>query len=502
MAVQLKRDGASASSPPRTRPSGRPFIRTAHALIALLALIAASILAAPEAAAADRSSHTDWHVNDYPELSGPKRYWRDCESGMGWGDNNCVYTGAAPWQPQATNCATWNMGLRAGEQTVLVHVPYKHATAETPYRINVYDYYTGEYIWYAKWLKQGDPGGWTELSTIDFGLSRVVISSCDNKATSTGWIGIDAIAMRCVNDCAPPNGATPRNVQASVFDGNQVMVTWDSGSTWQFPHEEFRVRYSRPPLVDHHEYGSRKEWTSEAYRAYSHVHYSPPLWSGVTYTVEVWAVDIFGRITESATASITNHPPPCGLGPYDFLDSELADLTEYNKVMAGVRDGLDVLGTLDPTPLSDGSSAVLSAMLGDNDEMWISIISMAPYIGDISKAGKAGKRFKQVLSKSKSLRDKAIRKYDNPTRNLPNFRKADIVAKLDIYSSFVRRTKHRYRGVDNLYDYFTDGYGRVHKVVGKLKRQTLDYPSDYMNEVGDLVRKTGKKGDTNGTHYS
>jgi hypothetical protein len=49
---------------------------------------------------------------------------------------------------------------------------------------------------------------------------------------------------------------------------------------------------------------------------------------------------------------------------------------------------LDVAGIFDPTPVSDGASALLSVSQGHWGDAAISVVAMVPYVGDLAKAGK------------------------------------------------------------------------------------------------------------------
>ncbi len=48
----------------------------------------------------------------------------------------------------------------------------------------------------------------------------------------------------------------------------------------------------------------------------------------------------------------------------------------------------DIAGIFDPTPLSDGAGAVLSAARGDILGVGLSLLGMIPYVGDLGKIGK------------------------------------------------------------------------------------------------------------------
>ncbi len=62
----------------------------------------------------------------------------------------------------------------------------------------------------------------------------------------------------------------------------------------------------------------------------------------------------------------------------------------------GVQLGLDLGGIVDPTPITDGASALISVGRGDWWGAGISVLGMAPYVGDLAKLGKLGRYGKSV----------------------------------------------------------------------------------------------------------
>lgn len=73
------------------------------------------------------------------------------------------------------------------------------------------------------------------------------------------------------------------------------------------------------------------------------------------------------------------------------IDGELiADLTQM---------GLDLTGIVDPTPISDGANALISALRGDWLGAGLSALSIVPYVGDAAKLGKLGK-WAETVAKS------------------------------------------------------------------------------------------------------
>lgn len=63
---------------------------------------------------------------------------------------------------------------------------------------------------------------------------------------------------------------------------------------------------------------------------------------------------------------------------------------------------LDIVGLVDPTPISDGANGIISLARGDWLGAGISAVSMIPYIGDAAKLGKLG-RYAETMAKAVDL---------------------------------------------------------------------------------------------------
>jgi hypothetical protein len=63
---------------------------------------------------------------------------------------------------------------------------------------------------------------------------------------------------------------------------------------------------------------------------------------------------------------------------------------------------LDIVGIVDPTPISDGLNGLISAKRGDVTGAMISAVSMVPVIGDVAKAGKFA-RYAKTLANAVDL---------------------------------------------------------------------------------------------------
>jgi hypothetical protein len=75
---------------------------------------------------------------------------------------------------------------------------------------------------------------------------------------------------------------------------------------------------------------------------------------------------------------------------------------EQNLLLDLSQIALDLVGFADPTPVSDGANALISAGRGDWFGAGISAVAMLPLLGDLAKAGKLG-RWAQTVEKTVAL---------------------------------------------------------------------------------------------------
>jgi hypothetical protein len=111
-----------------------------------------------------------------------------------------------------------------------------------------------------------------------------------------------------------------------------------------------------------------------------------------------------------------------GILIYIFGDDTLHDIIDDNRSEDEILIeellvlGLDIAGVADPTGLCDGASAGISLKNGEFVDAAISVVSIIPWIGDLSKAGKLPKLTK-TLGKiiKRAGESKAFAKQIKPT---------------------------------------------------------------------------------------
>lgn len=88
---------------------------------------------------------------------------------------------------------------------------------------------------------------------------------------------------------------------------------------------------------------------------------------------------------DTGTLNRTRSPQPGPTGGLALSKEEQELLTDISQMV------LDLTGIIDPTPISDGSNALISIGRGDWLGAGLSGISLIPYVGDLAKAGKLGR---------------------------------------------------------------------------------------------------------------
>ena len=286
------------------------------------------------------------------------------------------------------------------------------------------DVTTGEIHQYSYQLYQGDVYGWKHNAfSGSLRASDVTLTVCDNEALENGrthtWkarqIGIDAIKVTCVAACNDIGVVHELpHLKASVHNVDTLKLTWSKPRDLAAEEHDiagYRIQYFsdgwESPIYE----------MDEEYR----YHYSPILQSHRLYTAKVWSVDVFGRSIHYKAVSILLDPAKL-LEP-DILDSYLYypddDVWITKDDIRAARDGLDGLGIVDPTYFSDGSSGVISLLIGDyTDSLW-SVVAIIPYLGDVPKIRKAKAVLKR-LTKAIDLASTGI----GPAKKLKGVSKA------------------------------------------------------------------------------
>lgn len=508
--------------------------RVPRAITAALVLSASSLtLSAPAAALSggtdEQVDQTEWLVVPDPEISGDPAVIERCDDSGRSHHGDCRFVPALGDSARPTHCSHWRVpGVRQGVQRILVYVPEGSSTNAT-YRVYSTDLITGEVIERAYVLERRLLHGWQPLTTSPTSARNVVIMVCNHETPDIHGergqerlLGIDAVALRCVKLCKDPIRFWPSRLWADAdsFEG-ATRIAWTDVARQQAHSEilyeaasriyggrgnapEHPLVFPRSPLPDFGagiagylvQYGligdnGRPASTSITYESVEPGHFGVGLEDGVEYQVHVWPVDASGRLGGLATTTFVHYDGMWGLeGPFDPEAAE--EVSEDVRDLRRYRNALDLLGIFDPTPASDGASAAISAELGDQDEVWISAISMAPYIGDASKGYKGGKR---AIEAANSVRKKLVRALwgrPSPVSELPGFKNAKIVSAADAIALYFRRANavFGYRG----YRYQTDEYGRTIGAWGPLKRSKPEFRSgEQFKEICRKVKDLGKK---------
>ena len=218
-------------------------------------------------------SQTSWHVNDEPLLyyhDAGKLFRQPLDSETDWGrspawwwrvrggpnQSYSYYTYAIGGVADSDNVAWWPMGSRRGIQQIEVYIPHsssRRSTAEVSYEI-----FQGNDDEIIIEINQRQYSGWISLGRFSFdgnGSREVNIRVADNKASphynrpirnnyANSRIGISAVRMRCVSDCAqPPTISALQEIPGRPGfldeDSMGVITPHEGGDGWA--EAEFRV---------------------------------------------------------------------------------------------------------------------------------------------------------------------------------------------------------------------------------------------------------------------
>ena len=102
----------------------------------------------------------------------------------------------------------------------------------------------------------------------------------------------------------------------------------------------------------------------------------------------------------SAASQAARHAPPPPVENAARAGARQADAAEL--ALDVTQMALDIVGLVDPTPISDGVNGLISLGRGDWLGAGISAVSMIPYVGDAAKLGKLG-RYAETMANAVDL---------------------------------------------------------------------------------------------------
>ena len=102
----------------------------------------------------------------------------------------------------------------------------------------------------------------------------------------------------------------------------------------------------------------------------------------------------------SAASQAARHAPPPPVDDAARAGARQADAAEL--ALDVTQMALDIVGLVDPTPISDGANGLISLARGDWLGAGISAVSMIPYVGDAAKLGKLG-RYAETMANAVDL---------------------------------------------------------------------------------------------------
>jgi hypothetical protein len=133
---------------------------------------------------------------------------------------------------------------------------------------------------------------------------------------------------------------------------------------------------------------------------------------------------------------------------------------------------LDIAGIVDPTPISDGASGVISLFRGDWLGAGISVASMLPYVGDLAKAGKLPKLLKTV-ERAIEIASKDAKFAETLRPALEKLKVAIDAIPIDNLPGAIREPL---QAMKNKIDEFFSASKRNENFVGEVRGQRVELP--------------------------
>ena len=212
------------------------------AIIAAVGLLLAGLPVAetaPTAQAQTVQHQIDWYFNTEPRLhyqGGDVRLnslnngwnndvaWGRLQGG-GWNRSDSYYTYASSGDPHS-NRAEWLMGSRVGTQQIAVYIPGNssiRSTATVTYRIYMgsqqYPVIVNQRDYHRGWVNLRNPSGGVRWAA-NGGEVVIVVDDDDasphyREGLANSRIGINTVAMRCLDNCTSPTTAPPTTTPES-----------------------------------------------------------------------------------------------------------------------------------------------------------------------------------------------------------------------------------------------------------------------------------------------
>ena len=135
--------------------------------------------------------------------------------------------------------------------------------------------------------------------------------------------------------------------------------------------------------------------------------------------------DYLGRVLPIVATPIMPTNPPIVVDELGNITTHPSPASSSDDVLECVHITLDLLGTLEPTPVCDTVNALIYSSEGKFSEMGVSLCGIIPYLGDI---GKGGKYVCKVVKKTPNhvanqYVDYIVKKYGMNTSQRQQFRR-------------------------------------------------------------------------------
>jgi uncharacterized protein len=170
--------------------------------------------------------------------------------------------------------------------------------------------------------------------------------------------------------------------------------------------------------------------------------------------------------------------PPVTAADTNLQDEKTALILDLTQM------ALDIAGIVDPTPISDGISGVMSLFRGDWLGAGISVAAMIPYVGDLAKAGKLPKLLRTV-ERAVEIASKDAKFAETLRPVLEKLKVALDAIPIDSLPGAIREPL---QAMKNKIDEFFSASRRNEPYVGEVRGQRVELPGVHTENFVYLKR--------------
>lgn len=188
---------------------------------------------------------------------------------------------------------------------------------------------------------------------------------------------------------------------------------------------------------------------------------------------------------DALTAQIESQLTPVQRGEFRAGLDAAAGPNRAELIADVAQIGLDVIGIFDPTPISDGTNAIISLVRGDIGGALMSGAGILPVIGDAAKLGKLG-RWAETIAKAADLAKVDARFADAVRPALDGLKKQ--LDKIDIGGlPLPQAAKDHLTRIKTSVD---DALAPAARATGRASTRTFDNVDDFNRAANNAIPNT------------